>query len=187
MNPQFTLALLLISSSVAIATVVSGQSFKFGSWEHCYEEDSDPALSVSSVYLQIVQSKSHKLGFQIYVNFTTNTTIDTGAIEVKLWHAESGDHIKFPLIDMCCNFLQPQSPCSEEGVPVDCPIEPGEHSAMTERLFTKEVSGEFEVELHLWETPSKEIMCIIIPFKIADTFLEKFQSERVAKQTILLL
>uniref|UniRef100_A0A7S4I057 MD-2-related lipid-recognition domain-containing protein n=1 Tax=Vannella robusta TaxID=1487602 RepID=A0A7S4I057_9EUKA len=188
MNSKLTTAILL---GIVMACTVEGLVFEFGKWEYCYGEPATDRVNVENALVRVVQSPNHLLGFQFHVNMTTNEPIANAVANLRTWHEQTGDRVKYGDSDACCGFFtNTEDQCTEE-TNTHCPIT-GFKSGMIERLFHEEHHGNFEAQLQLFDVSKdrEEIMCIAVPFTVSESFLTQFQQERKEKfeeQPILLL
>merc|ERR1711879_683099 len=133
--------------------------------------------------VRVVQSPNHLLGFQVYLNTTISEPIENVTMNLKLWHEETGDRVKYGDHDACCGlFFNDDGQCSGDEQKTHCPLY-GFKSGMTERLFVEEHSGNFEAQIQLFDTSNdrEEILCVQIPFSVSESFLSQFQQERKEK------
>ena len=171
--------LVKILSSLLLCGLLfgSGDAFQFtyGQWEHCYYEPASNRVDVDYASVQIVQSPNHLLGFQAYMNITVadGDALHYVKTNARLWHAETGDRIKYGDSDGCIGFFYPDRTIDS------CPIQ-NSASGMYERLFIEETIGEYELQFQIFDD-TEEVACVVIPFKLTEEFLSQFQQERLEK------
>ena len=185
-----TVALLWLAlACISFCSGVEAMQTKFGGWEHCYYEDAAPWVRVNSAHVQIVQSRNHELGVQVWVDADLQQPMTNGTLRWNIWHEETGNRQKFPKQSACCGLLA-DSACRQSGQS-DCPLGEGNVLLMQESLVD-EIPGHYEVAFTLYAADvlkatsqaaasQEEAICLLVKYRLDEKDLAVFAEQRAEK------